>query len=120
MFPAKLITKKLAFLILTYKRDATVEELKRVSDQPAGLIRDLRKDGFVFKDDGKNKNTFLFKNAKGQPCRRNISFRPPKAEIKGKISERTHCCLRRFRIRMRARNTHSMRGDYAAGRASRS
>ena len=47
-------SKKLAFLVLAYKREATVEELKRISDQPAGLVRDLRQDGFVFKHDGKN------------------------------------------------------------------
>lgn len=78
-------SKKLAFLILTYQREATVKELKAISDQPAGLIRDLRKDGFVFKDDGKNKANFLFKNAQGAPCRKIIGFKLPKDEIKGKV-----------------------------------
>lgn len=36
-FP-KTSSKKLAFLILTYKREATVQELKAVSDQPANII----------------------------------------------------------------------------------
>ncbi len=78
-------SKKLAFLILAYKREATVEELKKISDQPAGLIRDLRKDGFVFKNDGKNNTNFLFKNAQGAPCRKIVGFKPPKDEIKGKV-----------------------------------
>ena len=83
-FPTK-TSKKLAFLILAYKREATVEELKKISDQPAGLIRDLRKDGFVFKNDGKNNTNFLFKNAQGSPCRKIVGFKPPKDEIKGKV-----------------------------------
>jgi hypothetical protein len=78
-------SKKLALLILTYKREATSLELKAVSDQPAALIRDLRKDGFIFKNDGKNNFNFIYKNAKGQVCRKITEFRPPKAEIKGKV-----------------------------------
>jgi hypothetical protein len=78
-------SKKLAFLVLAYKRETTVEELKKISDQPAGLIRDLRKDGFVFKNDGKNNTNFLFKNAQGAPCRKIVGFKPPKDEIKGKV-----------------------------------
>lgn len=78
-------SKKLALLILTYKREATSQELKMVSDQPAALIRDLRKDGFVFKNDNGNNHNFLYKNAKGETCRKIIGFKPPKAEIKGKV-----------------------------------
>jgi hypothetical protein len=63
-FP-KSSSKKLAFLILAYKREVPIEELRKISDQPAGLIRDLREDGFVFKSDGKNNANFLFKNAQG-------------------------------------------------------
>jgi Protein of unknown function (DUF3644) len=78
-------SKKLALLVLAYKRQATIEELKRISDQPAGLIRDLREDGFIFKNDGKNNANFLFKNAQGAPCREIVGFKPPKDEIKGKV-----------------------------------
>src|SRR6266542_2118497 len=83
-FP-KTTSKKLAFVSKNQKREATIEELKKISDQPAGLIRDLRKDGFVFKDDGKNKANFLFKNAQGVSCRKIVDFKPPKDEIKGKV-----------------------------------
>lgn len=83
-FPLK-PSKKLALLILTYKRDATSEELKKVSDQPAALIRDLRKDGFIFKNDGRKNSNYIYQNAKGQTCRKIIGFKPPKAEIKGKV-----------------------------------
>lgn len=78
-------SKKLALLILTYKREATSQQLKMVSDQPAALIRDLRKDGFVFKNDDRNSSNFLYKNAKGEVCRKIIGFKLPKAEIKGKV-----------------------------------
>lgn len=78
-------SKKLAFLILAYERGATIEELKKINDQPAGLIGNLRKDVFVFKNDGKNKTNFLFKNAQGAPCRKIVGFKPPKDEIKGKV-----------------------------------
>ncbi len=82
-FP-KASSKKMAFLILTYKREATTEELARISSQPAGLIRDLRKDGFIFKGDGKG-NNYLFKNAKGETCRSVVGYKKPKAEIKGRL-----------------------------------
>ncbi len=73
-------SKKLAILLMTYKREATTNELAKISNQSAALIRELRKDGFEFQGD--SKHPFLYKNKKGEMCRRIIEVKEPKAEIK--------------------------------------
>ncbi|MCB0212833.1 MAG: DUF3644 domain-containing protein [Anaerolineae bacterium] len=83
-FPSK-CSKKLAFLILTYEREATITELKGISDQPAALVRELRNEGFIFQDNGKNPPHYLYKNSNGETCRKIIGFKTPKARIKGKV-----------------------------------
>ena len=73
-------SKKLAILLMTYKREATTNELAKISNQSAALIRELRKDGFEFQGD--SRHPFLYKNKKGETCRRIIGVKEPKAEIK--------------------------------------
>lgn len=46
-------SKYFAFLILTYKRECAIDLLKRISDQPAGIVKFLRSKGFIFKSDPK-------------------------------------------------------------------
>jgi hypothetical protein len=78
-------SKGLAFLILAYKREATTEELKKISDQPAGLVKDLRKDGFIFQESGDGVPRYYYHNSNGEVCRKITSYKPLKAEIKGKV-----------------------------------
>ncbi len=73
-------SKKLAILLMTYKREATTNELAKISNQSAALVRELRKNGFVFQGD--SRHSFLYKNKKGETCRRIIGVKEPKAEIK--------------------------------------
>jgi hypothetical protein len=73
-------SKKLAVLILAYKREVPIRELSRLSNQPATQIRALRDDGFVFQGDGPG--SFLYLNAAGEPCRKILGFQPPQREIK--------------------------------------
>ncbi len=79
-------TKKLAFLVAAYKREATVDLLKSISDQPAGIVRSLRKDGFVFQDDGRTNPNYQFINSQGAACRKIIDYipasRPPRGWAK--------------------------------------
>jgi hypothetical protein len=82
--PAK-PSKKLACLIMTFQREATTEDLKQVSDQPAALIRELRKDGFIFKSDKDSEPPYYYRNESGLSCRKVIGYRSPKANIKGKV-----------------------------------
>ena len=67
-------TKKLAFIIAAYKREATVDELKSISDQPAGIVRALRNDGFIFRHDGRTPPNFQYKNQNGTVCRQIIGY----------------------------------------------
>ena len=69
-------TKKLAFLVAAYKREATVDLLKSISDQPAGIVRSLRKEGFVFQDDGRPNPNYQFTNSQGSVCRKIIDYIP--------------------------------------------
>lgn len=78
-------SKKLAFLILAYKREATTEELKKISDQPAGLVKDLRRDGFIFQDSGGGASRYYYRNSRGELCRKITNYKPVSAEIKGKV-----------------------------------
>ncbi len=80
-------TKKLAVLILTYKREATNDELKAVSDQPAGVVRELRKDGFVFQDDGKTPPNYQYRNDAGAVCRKIIDIGPPSLVPQGRVKD---------------------------------
>ena len=80
-------SKKLAFLIMAYKQEATTDELKRISDQPAGLVKALRNDGFLFQDNGKDPPGYYYKNAAGQTCRKITGFKSPKVEIRGRVKE---------------------------------
>jgi len=77
--------KKLAFLILTYKREATVQELKTISDQPAGMVRSLRKDGFLFQDNGKKPPGYYYTNATGETCRRIVGYQFPEVKLSGRV-----------------------------------
>jgi hypothetical protein len=78
-------SKKLAFLVMAYKREVTTAQLRQISDQPAGLVKALRADGFLFKDDGRTPPSFVYKNSKGETCRKIIGFRQPKARLKSNI-----------------------------------
>lgn len=78
-------SKKLAFLILTYQREATTTELKRISDQPAALIRELRNEGFIFQDNGKNPPQYLYLDKRGETCRKIIGFQTPKTKLNDKV-----------------------------------
>ena len=69
-------TKKLAFLVAAYKREATVDLLKSISDQPAGVVRSLRRDGFVFQDDGRPNPKYQYTNSDGAICRKIIDYIP--------------------------------------------
>ena len=80
-------TKKLAVLISTYKREATTDELKAISDQPASIIRELRMDGFVFQHDGRDHPNYQYKNEAGVFCRRIVDFRPTGAAPRGRAKE---------------------------------
>lgn len=81
-FPAR-SSKKLACLIMAYKREATTTQLKRISDQPAAIVRDLRRDGFIFQGDGNNR--FYYKNEEGETCRRIIGFGTPSVVVRGRV-----------------------------------
>lgn len=83
-FPSR-ASKMLAFIILGYKREATTTELKRISDQPAGLVRDLRTLGFLFQDNGKTPPVYFYVNATGETCRRILGFQSPKVKLRGKV-----------------------------------
>ena len=78
------VSKKLAVLILCYKRDATTEELKAVSDQPAAQVRALRSDGFIFQGAGKDTGNFLFKDSSGATHRKIITFKQPPVRLRGR------------------------------------
>ncbi|HYF64900.1 MAG TPA: DUF3644 domain-containing protein [Herpetosiphonaceae bacterium] len=73
-------SKKLAILILAYKREVPIRDLSRLSDQPGTQIRALRDDGFIFQGDGPN--SFRYRNHAGEPCRKILGFAPPRQEIK--------------------------------------
>ncbi len=70
-------TKKLAFLVAAYKREATIDQLKVISDQPAGIVRALRRDGFEFQDDGRPNPNYQYTNPNGETCRKIIGYSPP-------------------------------------------
>ena len=80
-------TKKLAFIIAAYKREATVDELKSISDQPAGIVRALRNDGFIFRHDGRTPPNFQYKNQNGTVCRQIIGYSPGKRPLSGSARE---------------------------------
>ena len=80
-------TKKLAVLILTYKREATIDELKAVSDQPASVVRELRKDGFVFQDDGGRPPNYQYRNEAGEVCRKIIGIGPASIAPQGRVKD---------------------------------
>jgi hypothetical protein len=80
-------SKNFAFLILTYKRECTIEILKKVSDQPAGIVRMLRSKGFVFKSDPNNPRVFQFRNVTGEVCREILYYASPKAQPRGRTKE---------------------------------
>ncbi len=69
-FP-KSVSIKLAVLILAYKREASAQALASVSTQPAGIIRNLRKIGFIFQQDG---NNYEYKNEQGERVRKIIGI----------------------------------------------
>jgi len=69
-FP-KSVSIKLAVLILAYKREASTQALTSVSTQPAGIIRNLRKIGFIFQQDG---NSYEYKNEQGERVRKIIGI----------------------------------------------
>ncbi|WP_299180988.1 DUF3644 domain-containing protein [uncultured Aquimarina sp.] len=69
-------SKHLAVLLLCYFREATKIELKKISDQPPAIIRDLRNSGFKFKQD--NSNKYFYKNEHGLICRKIIGFQATK------------------------------------------
>jgi hypothetical protein len=76
-------SKKLACLIMAYKREARTTKLKQVSDQPAGIIRNLREDGFLFQGDGNGR--FCYRNEQGETCRKVTGFNTPKLILRGRI-----------------------------------
>ena len=78
-------SKKLAFLILAYKREATTSELKKISDQPAGLVKALRNDGFLFQHNGKQPRAYFYRNSVGETCRKIVGFKSPKIELRGRV-----------------------------------
>lgn len=86
MLPTR-ATKKLAFLVAAYKREATIDLLKSISDQPAGIVRALRKDGFVFQDDGRPNPNYQFTNSQGATCRKIIDYIPASPPIHGWAKE---------------------------------
>jgi hypothetical protein len=73
-------SKKLAMLILAYKREVLSRDLSRLSDQPSTQVRALRDDGFIFQGDGLS--SFLYLNSDGMPCRKILGFAHPRREIK--------------------------------------
>lgn len=83
-FPSKHSKKTLAFLILTYKQECPVSILKRVSDQPAGIVRSLRDKGFVFKSNPNDPSEFQYQNQDGIQCRSIESFDPHKIKVGGR------------------------------------
>jgi uncharacterized protein DUF3644 len=78
-------SKKLAFLIMTYQREATTEDLKKISDQPAALIRELRKDGFIFHTGDEKTSPYYYRNHAGLTCRKIVGYRSPNVNVKGKV-----------------------------------
>jgi hypothetical protein len=94
------ISKQFTFIILMYNRECDNDMLKKVSDQPAGLIKQLRKKGFVFQSHPSFKNKFFYRNSHGEVCRKIISYtnssitNPHIGNIaKDLISKSTNCCL---------------------------
>jgi hypothetical protein len=80
-------SKNFAFLILTYKRECSIEVLKKVSDQPAGIVRMLRSKGFVFKSDPDNPRLFQFRNLSGEICREILYYASPIVQPRGRSKE---------------------------------
>jgi hypothetical protein len=95
-------SKTLAVLILTYKREAVHTELRRISDQPAALIRTLRRLGFIFKNDGSHSHEFLYKNKKGQICRSitgfNLKIEEPSGRAKELLQKSVGACVSAIEI----------------------
>ncbi|HYF63027.1 MAG TPA: DUF3644 domain-containing protein [Herpetosiphonaceae bacterium] len=73
-------SKKLAVLIMAYKREVPIRDLSRLSDQPGTQIRALRDNGFIFQGGGPN--SFHYLNEDGAPCRKILGFAQPRREIK--------------------------------------
>ncbi len=66
------VNKRLATLLMCYKREATSDSLAKISKQPAAQIRDLRELGFKFV---KNKyGQYHYVNENGIKCRKIIGF----------------------------------------------
>ncbi|MCA0353552.1 MAG: DUF3644 domain-containing protein [Chloroflexi bacterium] len=83
-FPSKQSKKTLAFLILTYQQECPVSVLKRVSDQPAGIVRSLRDKGFIFKSNPNTPSEFQYQNQAGIQCRCIERFDPHKTKVGGR------------------------------------
>lgn len=75
-------SKTLACLIMCYECEATTAQLKRISDQPAGIVRNLRQHGFVFQGEGENR--FYYRNEAGQTCRKIVGFDAPSVVVRGR------------------------------------
>jgi hypothetical protein len=86
LFPAK-PSKNMAGIILMYQQDCTIEQLKLISDQPAGIVSALRKKGFKFKSHPSDPNLFHFENSEKKQCRRIISLDSPRNPITGKTKQ---------------------------------
>lgn len=72
-FPDK-PSKKMAILIAAYQREATSDLLSQISSQSAGLVKDLRRDGFTFQKGNGKGEAFYYRNSSGSICRRITGF----------------------------------------------
>ena len=71
----KTSSKELAVLMMSYKKEVTIEELQKISPQSASIIRGLRRRGFIFKDNGNELNPrYHYSNSEGKRCRQIIGF----------------------------------------------
>ena len=77
-------SKKLALLLMVYKREVTSKDLAKISTQAASSIRDLADDGFLFKRGANSRSkSYEYRNASGERCRQIIGFAESKLKIKG-------------------------------------
>ena len=98
-FP-KRSSKTLACLIMCYEREATTAQLKSISDQPAGIVRNLRRHGFIFQSEDAGR--FYYRNAAGETCRKIVGFDAPSVVVRGKtrsvIEKSVAACLSAIEI----------------------
>jgi len=56
-----------------------------VSSQPAGLVKSLRANGFIFQNADNKKKSYFYRNSKGEICRKIIGYKQPVSKLSRKL-----------------------------------